>query len=90
MYVVSGLQSGTYEIQLRKLGFQTLVRSDVKLQAGDKMQLDFEMPLGATAQAVTVTVSAQKKDERLLDVPVPVSAISATKLTDNNQVLLSD
>ncbi len=37
-----------------------------------------------------VVVTAQKKEERLLDTPVPVSVISAASLTENNQVLLRD
>jgi outer membrane receptor protein involved in Fe transport len=37
-----------------------------------------------------VIVTAQKKEERLLDTPVPVSVISAVSLTENNQVLLRD
>lgn len=37
-----------------------------------------------------VVVSAQKRDERLQDVPVPVTAVSAQTLTESNQVRLQD
>ena len=37
-----------------------------------------------------VIVTAQKKEERLLDTPVPVSVIDAASLTESNQVLLRD
>jgi outer membrane receptor protein involved in Fe transport len=37
-----------------------------------------------------VIVTAQKRDERLQDVPVPVTAISASTLLENNQVQLED
>jgi iron complex outermembrane recepter protein len=37
-----------------------------------------------------IVVTAQKRQERLKDVPVPVSAINAQALADNNQVLLRD
>ena len=37
-----------------------------------------------------VIVSAQKRDERLQDVPVPVSVINAQSLITNNQVRLKD
>lgn len=37
-----------------------------------------------------VVVTAQKSEQRLLDVPVPVSAIRAETLAENNQVLLRD
>ena len=37
-----------------------------------------------------VLVTAQKKDERLLDVPVPMTVIDAQSLTSNNQFHLQD
>lgn len=47
----------------------------------------------ASAQETVVEeiiVTAQKRSERLQDVPVPVSAITAASLTDNNQTRLND
>src|SRR5262249_55399619 len=38
----------------------------------------------------TVTVTAEKRSERLQDVPVPVTAISADSLVDSNQLRLQD
>jgi iron complex outermembrane recepter protein len=44
-----------------------------------------------TAGLEEIIVTAQKRgDERLQDVPVPVTVLSATALTDNNQVRLQD
>jgi iron complex outermembrane recepter protein len=37
-----------------------------------------------------VTVTAQKREERLQDVPVPVTAVSGQSLIENNQVQLQD
>jgi len=37
-----------------------------------------------------VLVTAQKREERLQDVPIPVSVVSATELTENNLVKLTD
>jgi iron complex outermembrane receptor protein len=37
-----------------------------------------------------VVVSAQKRNERLQDVPIPVSVISSSALTESNQVKLTD
>jgi len=37
-----------------------------------------------------IVVTAQKRAERLQDVPVPVTALSAESLTDSNQLKLSD
>lgn len=37
-----------------------------------------------------VVITAQKREERLQDVPVPVTALNADQLADTNQVLLRD
>src|SRR5271155_756805 len=37
-----------------------------------------------------VVVTAQKREERLQDVPIPVSVVDATSLTTTNQVKLTD
>jgi iron complex outermembrane receptor protein len=37
-----------------------------------------------------IIVTAQKREERLQDVPIPVSVISADALTDNNQLKIAD
>ena len=37
-----------------------------------------------------VVVTAQKREERLLDVPIPVSVVDTSSLTVNNQVKLTD
>jgi outer membrane receptor protein involved in Fe transport len=43
---------------------------------------------GQTLEEVVVT--AQKREERLQDVPIPVSVVSAAALRDNNQVRIQD
>ena len=43
-----------------------------------------------SAQLEEVIVTAQKRDERLQDVPIPVTAISAGTLTENNQLRIQD
>jgi iron complex outermembrane recepter protein len=45
---------------------------------------------GRPGDLEVVIVSAQKRDERLQDVPVPVTAISAAALTETNQLRLQD
>jgi len=47
-------------------------------------------PAEDSAQLQEVVVTAQKRSENLLDVPVPVTAINAQKLLDSNQVRLQD
>jgi iron complex outermembrane receptor protein len=44
----------------------------------------------AAGQTLEVVVTAQKREERLQDVPIPVSVVSAAALRDNNQVRIQD
>lgn len=42
------------------------------------------------SQLAAVVITAQKREERLQDVPIAVTAVKASDLIDNNQVLLRD
>jgi outer membrane receptor protein involved in Fe transport len=44
----------------------------------------------SSTQLQEVLVTAQKREERLQDVPIPVSVVSTAALTENNQVKLTD
>jgi outer membrane receptor protein involved in Fe transport len=44
----------------------------------------------AGEQMANVVITAQKREERLQDVPVPVTALNGAQLADNGQVLLRD
>ena len=46
--------------------------------------------VGDSARLEEIVVTAQKKEERLQDVPVPVTAINAESLVDGNQLQLQD
>lgn len=48
------------------------------------------VPDGRTEQLEEIIVSAQKRSERLQDVPVPVTALSGESLIERNQVRLQD
>src|SRR5581483_6998633 len=58
-----------------------VVNTSVDSSASERRQLT---PLSE------VVVTAEKRDERLQDVPVPVTAISATTLVENNQLRIQD
>src|ERR1700723_3206089 len=44
----------------------------------------------SSTQLQEVLVTAQKREERLQDVPIPVSVVSTAALTENNQTKLTD
>ena len=43
-----------------------------------------------SASTSEIVVTAQKREQRLQDVPVPVSVLTAATLTSNNQLLIRD
>jgi hypothetical protein len=48
------LVPGTYRIEVEKPGFKKLIRADVILHVQDALDIDFEMPVGAASESVTV------------------------------------
>jgi hypothetical protein len=51
---VAGLPSGTYQVQVRAQGFNTLTH-DVTVQASERASLDAKLDFGAASQTVTVS-----------------------------------
>ncbi len=45
---------------------------------------------GKTTDLQEVVVTAEKREERLLDVPIPLAVVKADELVENNQVRLTD
>ena len=57
-YYLRSLVPGTYRIEVEKPGFKKLIRADVILHVQDALDIDFEMPVGAASESVTVEAGA--------------------------------
>jgi hypothetical protein len=57
-YYLSSLLPGTYRIEVEKPGFRDLIKPDVILHVQDALDIDFEMPVGAASESVTVESGA--------------------------------
>ncbi len=62
IYVISNLPPGSYRLQISKAGFKTLIKPDIVLNVQDALAINFDLPIGATAETVTVTGGAPVVD----------------------------
>ena len=60
------------------------------LPAAAQEQPAASTPNAASDDSTDIVVTAQKRDERLLDTPVPVAVVNTGALTQSNQVLIRD
>ncbi len=54
IYSVTDLPPGTYHIQVSKAGFKTIVKPNILLNVLDARAINFDLPVGAVSQTVTV------------------------------------
>jgi outer membrane receptor protein involved in Fe transport len=87
-YTVPGLTPGPYTIYVEAAGFGTAVSDLVTLNAGQNAVWDFTLKVGGNTADVVVT--AEKRDENIQDVPVPVTVLKAATLVDNGELRLRD
>lgn len=87
-YAVPGLTPGIYKIFVEATGFSTAMSDQITLNPGQSAVMDFTLKVGMTSADVVVT--AEKKEEKLNDVPAPVTVLTPNSLADNDQVLLRD
>src|SRR6266849_1634920 len=62
IYSVSNLPPGTYRIQVSKIGFKTIVKPDIILNVLDARAINFDLPVGAVSEIVTVEGGASTVD----------------------------
>ena len=80
LYHMPALVAGTYQLTVRREGFQTIVRDKVELRVGAKLQIDFQLQVGEVAQSITVEsgpnvdsapgVSAVVNSRQIMDLPI--------------------
>src|SRR5450631_4055260 len=57
-YAVGSLESGTYKVTVRKDGFRTMIRFNVKVANLEAAQVDFTLSVGAVQETITVEGTA--------------------------------
>src|ERR1035437_7211865 len=79
-YAVGSLQPGVYKITVRKEGFRTMVRFNVRLEVAQPGRADFLLSMGAIEETITVEGTAP-----LL---TPDEASTATRVSHDEIALL--
>jgi len=54
IYSITNLPPGSYHIQVTKVGFKTIVKPDITLNVLDARAINFDLPIGAVSETVTV------------------------------------
>jgi hypothetical protein len=57
-YHLASLPPGAYRIEIEKSGFRKMIKPDVILHVQDTLEINFEMTVGALAEAITVEAGA--------------------------------
>ena len=88
VYVVSPLPSGSYTLQVRRAGFKTVARSDIRIDVNSAPTIDVRLEVGSVSESVSVSgaapiintensaVSSSRFAMQLQDVPIPVREVS--------------
>src|SRR5579863_5265326 len=85
IYSVTDLPPGTYHIQVSKMGFKTLVKPDILLNVLDARAINFDLPVGAISQTVTVEGGAPLVDTESAAVSTVVDRQFAENLPMNGR-----
>ncbi len=79
-FMFADVAPGTYEVRAALPGFQTEI-STIEVAAGADITVDFTMTPGRFADEVTVT-ALKRGEQRLVDVPLAVTAIGGEELEE--------
>src|SRR5262249_26236816 len=87
-FTVPALPEGRYTLRAEREGFAAHDVSGIIVKANEQVTVQVQLKVAAVSEAVMVT--AQKREERLQNVPLPVSVINGDTLASNSQFLLRD
>src|ERR1700730_12862791 len=82
---VTNLPPGTYRIEVEKLGFKAVLKSDVILHVQDALEINFEMVLGSASESVTVRGGAPLLDTESSTMGTVVEQRSGVELPLNGR-----
>jgi hypothetical protein len=88
-YVVSSLRPGVYKVTVRKDGFRTMIRFNVKLEVRQPARADFALSVGAVQETITVEGTTPLLGQEDASIGVRVFRDEIQRLPLNGRGLLS-
>jgi len=85
IYSVPNLPPGTYRIQVSKVGFKTIIKPDIVLNVLDARAINFDLPVGAASETVTVDGGAAMIDPDSFSVSTVIDRQFAENLPLNGR-----
>ncbi|MGE5430203.1 MAG: TonB-dependent receptor [Syntrophomonadaceae bacterium] len=85
-YILSGLKSGTYRIEISMIGYMKSISHEVEV-GRTPVELNFSLEETAI-QSKQVIVTASKYEQQLSELPVSASILSSSDITDRNLISL--
>ena len=85
IFYVTNLLPGSYRIEVEKLGFKVVIKSDLILHVQDVLELNFEMALGSASESVTVRGGAPLLDTESSTMGTVVEQRKANELPLNGR-----
>jgi hypothetical protein len=85
IYSFSDIPPGNYHLQVSKAGFKTIVKPDIVLNVLDARSINFDLPVGAVSQTVTVEGGAPVVDTESATVSTVVDRQFAENLPMNGR-----
>jgi iron complex outermembrane recepter protein len=77
-YRIESLPPGSYTVTFSLIGFAQVKREGITVSGSGVITVDVELPVAGVAESVTVT--ARRRDESSLDVPVAINAFTAADI----------
>jgi hypothetical protein len=89
-YLFSFLPPGEYSLSMTAAGFKNVVRDGISLSLSQNARLDVELPLGASAETVTVSsdVSLVQPESSTLGAPVRKDIIESLPLKGHSSLMM--
>ena len=81
-YVISGVETGTYDLQASFIGFETVTRSDVEVAADDTVEVNFALGAGAIGLDELVVVGYGTQERKNLS--ISVASVSEAEIANRS------